>query len=58
MILVKKFTEKDILEILIQHASNSLPNEAQGTLEARFKDDDTVEIYFIQRIIGTEKLLS
>ncbi len=58
MILIKKFTENDILKILIEHASSSLPDEAQGTLEARFKEDDTVEIYFIQRTIGTEKVLS
>jgi len=58
MILVKKFTENDILKILMEHASDSLPAEAQGTLEARFRDDDSVEIYFIQRTIGTEKLLS
>jgi hypothetical protein len=58
MILVKKFTENDILKILIEHASNSLPDEAQGALEARFNDDDTVEVYFIQRTIGTVKVLS
>jgi hypothetical protein len=58
MILIKKFTENDILKILIDHAANSLPDEAQGTLEARYRDDDSVEIYFIQRTIGTEKVLS
>jgi hypothetical protein len=49
MILFKKFTDKDILTILVELAIKDLPDESSGMLEARFQEDDSVEIYFIEK---------
>ena len=49
MILVKKFTRQNILNLLLKNALDSLPDSSKGLLEARTGNDESVEIYFIER---------
>lgn len=48
MVIIRKFKDEDILKILIERASDSLPNESKGILEARFNKDDSVDVFFIE----------
>ncbi len=40
----------DILRILIERAADSLPEESKGKLEARFNEDDSVDVFFLQKL--------
>lgn len=50
MVIVKKFNDMDILRILIERAADSLPEESKGKLEARFNEDDSVDVFFLQKL--------
>ena len=47
MILFKKLAGEEVLKILLDHAINALPEDSKGILEAKFVENDSVEIYFV-----------
>jgi hypothetical protein len=49
MILMKKLSSKQVLEILSDIARESLPNDKEGTLHLQYDDDDGVEIFFVEK---------
>lgn len=49
MILRKKLTAKEVLEIVIVKASESIPEHIKGNIEASY-DDDGVEVVFTERL--------
>lgn len=49
MILMKRLSSKDVLELLGVLALEDLPDGAEGNLHLQYDDDDGVEIYFIEK---------
>lgn len=49
MILMKKISSKQVLEILGDVAKASLPVNKEGTLHLRYDDDDGVEVFFLEK---------
>lgn len=49
MILVKKFSEKEVLEIIAKHASEELPKTSKGIIEAKYTKDNEINVYFIEQ---------
>lgn len=49
MILMKKITNKEVLEILGDLARESLPRNKEGRLHLRYDEDDGVEIFFLEK---------
>jgi len=47
MLLIRKFTKEEVLRIIAEHASRSLPPETDGMLESR-ETEDGIEVYFIK----------
>lgn len=47
MILLRKFNEKEILEIVAKYASDSLPDSSHGIIDAKYNKKN-VEVYFIE----------
>ena len=47
MVLVRKFTKQEVLKILAEHASRSLPDESKGFLEADYSEEG-IEVYFVE----------
>ena len=49
--LLRKFNEKEILQIVAEFASNSLPDEKHGFIDAKYnKKSHIIEIYFIENM--------
>ncbi len=48
MILMKRFSSKEVLEILCDLAKETIPSGKAGELHLRYDDDDGVEIFFIE----------
>lgn len=49
MILMKRLTSQQVLEILGDVARESLPAGKEGELHLKYDDDDGVEVYFIEK---------
>jgi hypothetical protein len=49
MLLLKEFTEKEILEIIVKHAAETLPKESNGILEGAYSKENGIRVYFIKR---------
>ena len=49
MILMKRLSSKEVLELLGHLAQEDLPDGAEGNLHLRYDDDDGVEIFFIEK---------
>ena len=49
MMLRKKITNKEVLEIVSQVALKDLPPDMDGTVEARFDKDGGVEVIFFKK---------
>ena len=50
MVLYKRLSKKEVLEVLAVMAADTLPPDKDGDIEARFNDDDEVEIFFIEKV--------
>jgi len=48
MILLKEFSEEDVLKLIAGIAVETLPSGKKGLVEARWKDDGGIEIFFIE----------
>ena len=58
MILLRKFNEEEILEAVAKFASDSLPKDKQGYIDAKYdKKNHTIEVYFIENL-DNSKILS
>lgn len=49
MILMKRLSSQQVLEILSDVARESLPTQKEGTLHLRYDDDDGVEVFFLEK---------
>jgi hypothetical protein len=49
MILVKKISSKEVLEIISEMARESLPENFEGELHLRYDDDDAIEIFAMEK---------
>ncbi len=54
MILLRKFNNKEILEIISKHACDSLPDKSVGVIDAVFNKKHEIEVYFIESIESSE----
>lgn len=51
MILLRKFNAKEILETVAKFASDSLPKNKHGYIDAKYnKKKNTIEVYFIENL--------
>ena len=50
MILYKKLTREEVLKALAVMAVDTLPLDKDGDIEARYDENDCVEIYFIEKV--------
>jgi len=48
MLLIRRFKKDEVLKIVAEYASRSLPEEKQGVIESRETKDGGVEVYFIE----------
>jgi hypothetical protein len=49
MVMIRKFTEKEILEIVSKYACKSLPEKSDGTVEAQFNSNFEIEVFFVDK---------
>lgn len=49
MILMKRLSSQQVLEILGDVARESLPKDKEGQLHLRYDDDDGVEVFFLEK---------
>jgi hypothetical protein len=49
MILIKKFTSKEILEILGSMVEQTLPKGSKGKLNLSYDDNGGVEVVFVEK---------
>lgn len=49
MVLMKKVSSKEVLEIIADLVRESIPNDKEGNLHLRYDDDDNIEIFFIEK---------
>lgn len=49
MILMKRLSSQQVLEILGDVARESIPVGKEGELHLRYDDDDGVEVFFIEK---------
>lgn len=50
MILYKKLNREEVLKVLAAMAVETLPLSKDGDIEARYDEEDGVEIYFIEKV--------
>lgn len=49
MILMQKFTKKQVLEMILKAVAPSVPQELNGTLTVSYTDDDgEIEVFFTE----------
>lgn len=49
MILLKNFTEKQILEIILREATEELPETSKGVIKAIYDKNNGINVYFIEQ---------
>lgn len=49
MILMKKVTSKQVLEIMADLVKEDLPEDFEGDLHLRYDDDDNIEIFLMEK---------
>jgi len=47
MILLRKFNEKEVLEIVARYACENLPDLSHGVVEAKYNKNG-IQVYFIE----------
>lgn len=53
MILRKKLSSTEVLEIIGAVVAETLPPELEGTVEATYDEDGGIEVFFIEKTIQT-----
>lgn len=48
MLLSRKFSEKEVLEIIAKYAVEALPEKLKGMVEAKYTNNGGVEVFFIE----------
>lgn len=48
MILLRKFSEKEVLEIVARYACENLPETSHGVIEAKYNKKNGIQVYFIE----------
>jgi hypothetical protein len=48
MLLSRKFSEKEVLEIIAKYAVEALPEKLKGMVEAKYTNNGGIEVYFIE----------
>jgi len=48
MLLIRKFKKEEVLKIVAEYASRSLPENKPGVIESRETKNGGVEVYFIE----------
>lgn len=48
MILMQKFTKKQVLEMILKAVAPSVPQELNGTLTVSYTDDGEIEVFFTE----------
>jgi len=48
MYLLCDYSKEEVLTVVAEHASQTLPDGKSGVLRARFKEDGSVEVFFIE----------
>ena len=48
MVLSRKFSKKEILEIIARYAVEALPEKLKGMVEAKYIKGDDIEVFFIE----------
>ena len=48
MLLIRKFKKEDVLKIVAEYASRSLPEHKKGMIESREAKNGGIEVYFIE----------
>ena len=49
MFLLCDYSKEEVLTVVAEHASQTLPEGKDGVLRARFKEDGRVEVFFIEK---------
>ncbi len=48
MLLSRKFSEKEVLEIVAKYAVEALPEKLKGMVEAKYTNNGGIEVFFIE----------
>lgn len=48
MLLSRKFSEKEVLEIIARYAVEALPEKLKGMVEAKYTKQGSIEVFFIE----------
>lgn len=49
MFLLCDYSKEEVLTVVAEHASQTLPDGKNGVLRARFKEDGCIEVFFIEK---------
>lgn len=58
MILVKKLSSKQVLEVIRDVIEESMPDDAEGELFLQWTDQDEVEVFFTQKDLDSPEQLN
>lgn len=56
MYLLCDYSKEEVLTVVAEHASQTLPGGKDGVLRARFKKDGCVEVFFIEKDVEPEEV--
>lgn len=48
MILMKRFSSKEVLELLAELMKETIPEDMEGNLHLNYDDEDGVEVFFVE----------